>query len=692
MKSTQRSQRRRSGKTGTSVSLFPFLAVLICMMGALVPLLLVISRTARLQAEAGARAKFAERIVQQNSELQTRREDVQWRIEQLKSAGHATEAELADARLELGHLEDHSRRLREQLKRHENTIAEIERLENADSGQRAQTQAEIRRIRAEIETAKNQLGDVAKIAAQQNRSYAVVPYEGPNQTRRRPIYIECREEAVVLQPEGIALVDDDFEGPLGPGNPLAASLRAMREYLQSQSRLDPQAGEPYPMLLVRPSGIAAYYAARAAMKSWGSDFGYELIGDDWKLAYQSPDPQLAAVVRQTLVSARATQARLIAAAPRQYPNRKTYRASNNGGFVPDGEEPGTGGGGRGTGGGYNPYVAAAERPAPAVPAGGVYGSAVGTDSSSLVNNNNENSRGPTARGSSGAVASGGGYGNAYGSVAGDSGVGDIAENSSNSQGPTIRGAGGENLAQNVSENSSNSRGPTARGSSGENREETGNRYVTGAEPRAVGPRLSRDASDTSRTPQSAERPEGYVVGQPGREQPQIKPTDAANDPALAEASRGHALRPGEWEPTPDPLPKPPKEDKNDSFDKNKEKKRPPASLAERRGEDWGLRDAARGSVGVTRPIRVECYADRLVIRADRNPADDKAIPFGPRTVTSIDLFVSATWEHMERWGIAGRGMYWRPVLHVSVAPGAEQRFVEFSALLEGSGLAIVRKQ
>ena len=59
------------------------------------------------------------------------------------------------------------------------------------------------------------------------------------------------------------------------------------------------------MLLVRPEGITAYYAARAAMKSWGFDFGYELVGDDWKLAYPPPDPRLVELLRQVIASARA---------------------------------------------------------------------------------------------------------------------------------------------------------------------------------------------------------------------------------------------------------------------------------------------------------------------------------------------------------------------------------------------------
>ena len=57
MRYTLQSQRRRPARPGPSISLFPFLAVLICTMGALVPLLLVVSRTARLQAEAAAAAE-----------------------------------------------------------------------------------------------------------------------------------------------------------------------------------------------------------------------------------------------------------------------------------------------------------------------------------------------------------------------------------------------------------------------------------------------------------------------------------------------------------------------------------------------------------------------------------------------------------------------------------------------------------
>jgi hypothetical protein len=41
--------------------------------------------------------------------------------------------------------------------------------------------------------------------------------------------------------------------------------------------------------------------------------------------------------------------------------------------------------------------------------------------------------------------------------------------------------------------------------------------------------------------------------------------------------------------------------------------------------------------------------------------------------------------------MAGRGMYWKPLLQVHVGPGGEQRFADLTALLDGSGIAVERK-
>jgi len=114
-------------------------------------------------------------------------------------------------------------------------------------------------------------------------------------------------------------------------------------------------------------------------------------------------------------------------------------------------------------------------------------------------------------------------------------------------------------------------------------------------------------------------------------------------------------------------------------------------LAQVRGEDWGLRRAARGSIPLTRPIRIDCYSDRLVIVPEKGVPGGKVIPLGSRTEGSIDQLISAIWEHMDRWGIAGRGMYWRPILNVHAAPDAQKRAGDLKILLDGSGLEVRRK-
>ena len=54
----------------------------------------------------------------------------------------------------------------------------------------------------------------------------------------------------------------------------------------------------------------------------------------------------------------------------------------------------------------------------------------------------------------------------------------------------------------------------------------------------------------------------------------------------------------------------------------------------------------------------------------------------------MDEFVSDVWQHMKAWGIAGKGLYWRPTLLMDIQPGAADRYAEVKALLEDSGLDV----
>jgi len=347
-------------------------------------------------------------------------------------------------------------------------------------------------------------------------------------------------------------------------------------------------------LLVRPDGIEAYYAARAAMASWGTAFGYEMIGQDWKLRFPKPDLPMASAVQELVASARVRQRQVVAAAPSKYgpPQSSTrYRAAPfRGGLVRES------GSGDSDGGGSSASRAAFGR------TGRAYASS-GSGSASL---------------------SGGSWGAEQGRTSGAGAA----------QGPAGVASGS--------------------------------------------PSGSEAAANSGQAPQNmAARPDGYVMGRPAREDEQYREAPASQRVAAV-------MRPGEW------IEKPPSRPPERANDQQKDLKDKPRvrSLAESRGRDWGLPDAARGSVGITRAIRVECHQNHLVIAPDAGPGQAKTIPLGDRTAAAVDALISTVWEHMETWGIAGKGMYWRPVLNVRVAPNGEARFDELKILLDGSGLDV----
>ena len=547
MKRVSVTKNRVRRQAAVGVSLFPFLAVLICTMGALILLLVIIARQARLQAAEETALKTNEI----RDELQTTRQWAQLEIQEYKAARQKTEKELVDTRLALGHVEDHARRLRDQLAQLEATWTQLE-TEADGSQQRGQLEAELQRLKTRIAETERELAEALSKSAEHRGSYAVVPYQGPNETERRPIYIECLEDSVVLRPEGIVLNQNDFAGPLGPGNPLDVALRAKREYLLKQNEFTfGDLGEPYPLLLIRPGGIEAYYVARAALKSWASEFGYELIGQDWQLEYEPLDPTLAEQMAGAIRTARARQEMLIAAAPSIFnrgPQTRYVASAYHGGLVPDG------------------------------------GSAESEHSGYPF-------RQPFGRGTSG-------------------------------------GAGRD-----------------TRGFDDGDEDRFGSGRATFAE--------GNSTSDAVASHPSGSR-EHDVDGQGAAE---ASGSSRRLSPDEDEAGIAYA---------------------GDQT----------ASLADTRGGNWGLPNAANGSVPITSPIRIDCHPHRLILVPEKRLSRGKTIPLGPRTQDAIDEFVSAVWEYMELWGSAGNGMYWRPVLSVHVAPGAESRYHDLKTLLEGSGLGV----
>lgn len=327
------------------VALFPFLAVLICTMGVLILLLVIAMRSSSVAAETMATdaAQSLRAQAEREAELTQAREAAEFAREGLTKSRDKTAEQLRDEQLKLAHLEEHSRRLEDRLRQLQTESRAIDAVQTTRLVDRNAAAIELGRLQAAVAEAKAQL-DAAKIAAKpKERFYAIVPYDGPNGTRRRPVYIECLADRIVLQPEGVVLTDNDFRPPLDPGNPLASALRATREHLQRIGQLGPD-GEPYPLLIVRPGGSETYASARSAMKNWDAEFGYELVDADMKLAYPLADSVLAATQERAIADARRRRELQAAAAPARYGRGggvTGYRASPSGGMEAIGEEEGT---------------------------------------------------------------------------------------------------------------------------------------------------------------------------------------------------------------------------------------------------------------------------------------------------------------------------------------------------------------
>ena len=155
---------------------------------------------------------------------------MQLRIEQVTTARKKTLADLETSRVRLSGIEDHSRQLSDQLHNLTNALDQLQSNATSASGTHDQLRLELMQLNMQQMQMKAALEKAQAESKYRQPAYAVVPFEGLYRTNRRPNYIECRGDSIILQPEGIVFSPTDFLGPGGPGNPLASALRAAQEY------------------------------------------------------------------------------------------------------------------------------------------------------------------------------------------------------------------------------------------------------------------------------------------------------------------------------------------------------------------------------------------------------------------------------------------------------------------------------
>ena len=319
------SSRRNSSAKGNPVSLFPFLAVLLCTMGSLLGVLLIMADLAKHERQEALHeqqelAKQEEETAVTEDEEEPDYEQLLAQIEekkkQIREIQEQLNSRLTASRLALSGIETELGDLRTQVELLRNDALKLGgQLEALDT---EFLKEQLAAMESDLASKKKELEGLREKNRDTKPGLAVIPHKGQYNTNRYPIYVVCTSHGVVLQPEEIYLTASDFACNLSLGSPLEAAMRAKREYLLKQNAFDPvQDGEPYPLILVRPDGIEYYYAARMAISAFGDDFGYKLIGEKQadELVYPPEDSEMTAAIQEAVDRARINMREMAKMAP-----------------------------------------------------------------------------------------------------------------------------------------------------------------------------------------------------------------------------------------------------------------------------------------------------------------------------------------------------------------------------------------
>jgi hypothetical protein len=664
---------RARAQSGPTISLFPFLAVLLCMMGALLVLLVLFSRSARQQdtAEAAAARQAAEQ--QSRDELEAAREELAWRIEQMREVRDRTAEELAKARMQLAGTEEDARRLADEFDALGRTAESLENAAADDDDGEA-----IHELERRLAEAQKALNEAKEAAAAKPPAYAVVPFEGPTGTHRRPLYIECCIDGVFLQPEGIRLGPADFEGPPGPGNPLASALRAAREHIaRSPGESGDPDVQPYPLLLVRPSGVMAYYAARESIQSWGSEFGYQFVDEEWTLNFPPRDAALAEAEMRAVEEARRRLEWLAQVRPTRKPAKPAtqYRAATTRGGVVSSSGPSVLGdqsrfdwteqqAGGGSGGPGRGFVAGGGD------GSGGDGGTVGGEAGGDVILGDRSGGGSPGLGGQGSGADGRGGSSGDGTES----SGEFAAVGSRYSGPSKfyagsgpgrpgGGPGGPGAGDGTqSGGDATSGSDTGTGTSRDGSPAAGGGSAVQGGAQAGGSGGGQDAGGSSGggggSASIASAAGGGSGG--GGSGPSMPGLHQSGGGASAGGMSGASAGVG-------------------------------ASLAGRRGSNWASLATHDNPVPLTRPIKVECSAAEFRILGDGGRLQSR-IPIGTHTIDSVDPLVRQVHATVGGWGLAGDRMYWKPELVLSATPDGGGRLEDLEKLLADSGIDTRRSE
>jgi hypothetical protein len=611
---------RPSRDNAVPVALFPFLAVLLCTMGALVVVMIALSRA----GAENARREAAHRLAPKVDENAQKLAEIRKFQAEVAKAREEVDAKLKAEIERVAAIEASIRRQQEKLEKLKLAVQELVLMEQEHYDDREQAERELARLQQLIAASEKSLEELQSQQASAKKSFAILPHVGAGGTSRRPLYFECVGDKIILQPEGIELVEADFLPPWGLGSPLAVAIRTATEYYRASPRSATDTeGAPYPLIIVRPSGVEIHSAALAVLNSYEGDFGYQAAPHDWKLAYPDANPELASRIQNAVDIARQRREVLAQAAPIAF--GPGFGGGPSGGRSGGTEGPGLSGdyttGGLGSEG--DPAIDPEER---------FFSEELNTASQQANSGSGSGQSGAAAGAAQGfsapyrsqTPAFGTTVANPYAGLAAATSAAEASSGEANSigaaGGPKSNGSvDGTSAAGSASANSGAAQqSPTAQASAGNSGGAEGNLSM----PSPTDPQQQMSASSPA------------------------KSKDAQVDAAAAK--RAESV----WEP-----------------------KRPDDVAVRRRGQVIVRDDQLAILSDETPPSGVSYWT-----------ANSQTVVLDQPTPAHVPAFIEAMRKHVTGWGFAGDGLFWRPVVYLNIAPGGEQRAQELAALLKNSGL------
>eukprot|EP00456_Euglypha_rotunda_P044098 TRINITY_DN346_c0_g1_i7.p1 TRINITY_DN346_c0_g1~~TRINITY_DN346_c0_g1_i7.p1 ORF type:complete len:725 (-),score=160.42 TRINITY_DN346_c0_g1_i7:1141-3315(-) len=682
----------RRPKSSQSVALFPFLAVLVCTMGALIFLLLVTTRMISDQAKAEAVAEAtpapqlplmniataeslappssppavasepeepaeptidirAAAVAQRQRELEslnaqwqakvdgltTAREDRVRLLSQRQQLSKVASQRVAAMQVELKDLEIKLGRMTGELS--------ASAVDVGTAKERIELETQIKELKRRLRAAQQSSGE---------DKFEVVPFDIVTGTSRRPILIECTATGLRFIPEDIKVTPEDLMGFTPQVNPLVVGASALVNYWTAWNIRQPNPSrepEPYVLLLVRPSGTIAYYVAMKMMSDLKQPHGYELIEEDTVLQMPPVDAG-AKTACETAIK------RLLAE------RNQTLRQAGAAGF-------GLGRGRIGGGSGGGPGIGNS-----AVPGGG--SGAVATSGSAT--GGSKGSRPDGTRGTGGAAGASPG--------AEEFELADIIDKQESGSRVWERVENFEGSKRGV-----NGGSPGSSPSGSQGGKAAANQGQAGA-PRTGGRDAPGGGSGSSRQMVTASASPGQqgMPSKPGSVPNSSGSSEVSGIEQLEEGAEAEASEEGEsggFRPDiglgSSGKRSIPVEDHRSKKHKASDRDTPstPEQLASRH---WGISEPG-AAIGLEREIRIDVEPNRYVIGkkhgvplVDSDSREDTFV----KVVSVIDL-------QARDWGKPPQGFFWKPSVRFVIADGGDANFERIQSLFERAGLSTSRE-